>query len=855
MDYQIYDPEITISTIIDPYDDPAGLLYVSNSSLAYFGGRYWAVMDGNTSAYVEGAAGQYIWMTTSTDLVEWTEAFQPFRDSDHCTNPIASSDQEWQPNLVVVGDELWCTWVGADAYVSKLASPQGKWTTYRFEFDEDQQVTMSSTITGAAGGGRSTRVTIGDVDDYLPFSAANPIILSTGRVCCPFTLYSATAVSEDTELTDNFLISLKFNALLTTTDGEEWSLVVIDTAAFGDFCAWEPFVVENPAGHVRVFSRSLNTLADDKDFLLVAVSSDGGQTFTASTSTGLLVPSSRGFARQVAPKRWVMTHVDHPQNSARGARLSDGRVNGALFMSRRGVDDFVPGVNFSGADRCMNYPQFIVSPDGDLLINYTSGTGGLSTRRSLELVTVPLPDDTAAYVHPRSVNEYNPPGANDPVLNDDTPPFYEFAGYDQALSVDTLTASTGVTYVAWIKDSGGSIIIDTRTGGGGYDPEAFGQVLHRGGLAINALNFLHGETLIAGPMFLAAVVDNTAQTVTAYAGTGSTSFTSTTGHYRSAAFSGQPSNGHTLSVDGTTYTFRTSASLANDVQIGATTADTIANLITALDGNAVLGVSPGSDIRVIMARDDRGTFTVTSGSAAITVESGIPLDGGTVSVGFKNTDVTTGLTPLSGKLYDARIYDSALTTANITNLHNTLASSLGYPNVTGTSTAPGGDPAFRYTPADPDDVVWPILNGDPAYCEIVSDSLLRIHGEGSASVELPFGANQLVIRYKLGAEPVDTDKYVIATFGNANGWARLYIDADNPTSLYCNGREVTSVTDPTGWNTLTLIVSTNKITIGDFEQVFAGSPRCYLGQAFPENLLDVDCHIDYDVSKMSVARA
>ena len=45
-------------------------------------------------------------------------------------------------------------------------------------------------------------------------------------------------------------------------------------------------------------------------------------------------------------------------------------------------------------------------------------------------------------------------------------------------------------------------------------------------------------------------------------------------------------------------------------------------------------------------------------------------------------------------------------------------------------------------------------------CEIVNDSLLRIHGEG----ELPHGVNELTIRYKLGDVPVSDDKYVIASF-------------------------------------------------------------------------------------------
>lgn len=852
MRYRIYEPEIEISSIIDPYDNPAGLTYVSNSSLVFWKNRYWAIMDGSTTGYSEGAADQRIWLTSSEDGVEWAEAVQPFRDSDYCTNPLANSDQEWQPSLVAVGDELWACWTGADAYISKLSDPDGKWTNYRFEFTPDRGIVLSDTITGAAGDGLTTKVTIGEVDDYLPFAAANPIILANGRVCCPLTLYSLSVGSEDTELTDSFLIALKHNALFTTTDGEDWSMVIIDTAAFGDFCAWEPFVVQDGGGYVRVLSRSLNTLADDEDFLLVAVSADGGETFTPSTSTGLLVPSSRGFANRVSPTRWVMTHVDHPQNSARGSGLSQGRANGALFMSRRGVDDFTPGVNWSGDDRFTNYPQFLVD-DGNLLINYTSGPGGLSTRRSLKLVTVPLPDDTYAWVHPRSVNQYNPPGANDPVLVEDSPPYYAFAGYDQALSVDTLTASSGVTYAAWIKDSGGTIIADTRTGGGGYDPEAFGQVFNRNGLAINAHNFLHGATLISGAMFVAAVVNNSTQTVTSYAATGTGSFTSTVGHYRSVLFSTNPSDGHTLTVNSVVYTFRTSPSLTDDVAIGVDASATITNLIAALAVNSVTGVTPSGG-RVIMARTDHATFAATSGSAAITVESGIPLDGGTVSIGFKNTNVSTGLTPLVGKVFDARVYESALSTANITWLHNNLASSFGYSSIAGTSTNPGAAD-FHYDPNNPDDEAWPILNGDPAHCEVISDDVLRIHGEGSASVELPYGATQLTLRYKLGDTPADTDKYTVATFGNANGAARLYIDADNPTKLYSEGREVATVTDPTEWNTITLVVSTNKITIGDFEQTFEGPPRCYLGCAFPENLLSVDKHIDFDASRMVCSRA
>jgi hypothetical protein len=147
MDYAIYAPTVTTVEAINPYTEPSGLTYVSNSSLAYYGGKYWAVMDGNVGGLEEGDAGQQIWLTTSTDGVTWTTAVQPFRDSTYCNNPLTGSAIEWQPNLVVVGAELWCTWSGSDAYISKLTTSTGKWTNYRFEFS-GTSVYMSSTITG-----------------------------------------------------------------------------------------------------------------------------------------------------------------------------------------------------------------------------------------------------------------------------------------------------------------------------------------------------------------------------------------------------------------------------------------------------------------------------------------------------------------------------------------------------------------------------------------------------------------------------------------------------------------------------------------------------------------------------------
>jgi len=860
--YRIYNPTVTSQVVVDPYADPAGLTYTSNPSIAYYGGKFWAIFDGSTIGLYENAPGQKIWLTTSTDGQTWSTAVQPFRDSAYCNNPVGGN-LDMQPNLVVVGSELWCLWNGVDPanpYISKLSSPTGKWQNYRFEFVGEQPY-MSSTISGAATAGRTLYPVFDGISDWLPFMSQNPIILSDGRVTCPFAMPSYSTPSSETTATSAFVRAVKHNGLLTTSDGTNWTMARIDTSAFGDFCAWEPFVVQNPAGHIYVYSRNLNTTSADEDYLLVAVSFDNGQSFRDSVSSKMLVPSTRGFARKISSSRWMMTHCDYPALSGRTANSStpfSRRANGALFTSLRGSNDFIPGTNFSGDDRSVNYPQFIVGPDDKLHIVYTSGVAvGLSNRRQLKHVTVDdLPSDGYGYVYPRSVNTYNPTTVERPVLKSGTPDYLYFNGRSRVESTTSLAASSGVTYTAWVSNEDGATIMDSRQ----FSDTAPGHIFYWAGFAISGINFFPTDWVLRQainddprPAFFAATVSNTG-TVNLWYGQGGATLNQATGYFKSILFSGQPADGDTLTVAAVTYTFRTTASLAADIAIGSVVSITASNTAAKLRAAELGSVTPSAN-RVFIANADFSVISVSSGSSEVTVESTVPVAGGQVL--FGTPIAGSSAAPLAGRMYDARAYDSALTAANITNLYNAKASTFGYSTISGTSTAPAS-PLIHLDALSPNLTEFPDLDGaeDPVsgYCEVVSSNLLRIYGEGSASVELPHGVNELVIRYKIGATPTGTDKYTIATFGTVGLKARLYIDSDNPTSLYCNGRLVSSVANPTSYNTLTVIISTNKITIGSFEQAFVGKPRCFLGNAFPEDLLSPLKYADYDVSAMSAFR-
>lgn len=123
-------------------------------------------------------------------------------------------------------------------------------------------------------------------------------------------------------------------------------------------------------------------------------------------------------------------------------------------------------------------------------------------------------------------------------------------------------------------------------------------------------------------------------------------------------FANQPSADDTVTVGSQTYTFKAALSAADQVLIGATTADTVDNLIAAINGAAGEGTTYGTDtaentsavarentstVIGLVAREEgtAGNSVALAKSATNITVSGATLAGGLEEVGIKPIGITT----------------------------------------------------------------------------------------------------------------------------------------------------------------------------------------------------------------------
>lgn len=181
-------------------------------------------------------------------------------------------------------------------------------------------------------------------------------------------------------------------------------------------------------------------------------------------------------------------------------------------------------------------------------------------------------------------------------------------------------------------------------------------------------------------------------------------------------FTGQPANTQTVTVGATVYTFNTVLGAANSILIGATTADSMQNLVDAinlgpgigtrygtgttvnLSATAAIGPSAGSDITMsaILAGTAGNSIVSTETVANASFLSGATFAGGSNIPGFSEYTVSP-LPPTATGLRALFLIDRSFIDADSATLRKSL-------NVSG-SVAAGADNALTTSPAYRMDVI------------------------------------------------------------------------------------------------------------------------------------------------------
>ncbi|MEW6356306.1 MAG: exo-alpha-sialidase [Planctomycetota bacterium] len=438
--YEVYQPRIERHFVIK--GGAHDLKYNHCSSIAWFKDRWFCVWNGNYPP-VEGAPGQLVYMSTSPDGKTWSPPEPAFSDERHSTNPIpCPKGTQWQPNLIVVGNELWAVWCQNSkdehngCYVSRLDRPDGRWTNRLLKWNGDTQPEVD---------GKRWRV----------FPTQNPVQLRSGRILAPVTLIGPKAADAPLDMKSWWGTEKRDSVLYSDDTGAAWHVSAGAIQPGRSWAQWEPTVWEPSDGTVMMFSRN-NDFRDPAsggmrpaEAMQWSLSKDGGATWTPHQPVPIETVCSRMHVLPAGGNRWMMAHCDWPASA-----FSQDRYNAALFFTRGAGIDFVAGPGFSGMEHVVAYPQMCVK-DNTALISHTQAV----PIRSIKVVHVsPLPDPERYYLFPRS----NRPPSPMPQKAEDA---WRFDGGQWITGRKELAVgANGFSAGAWVRPSGGGTLLDTRPG-------------------------------------------------------------------------------------------------------------------------------------------------------------------------------------------------------------------------------------------------------------------------------------------------------------------------------------------------------------------------------------------------------
>ncbi len=441
--YRFYEPSIEKHYL---HRDTPGATYLFGHmvSIEHFDGRFHAVWNNHHGGHAQRYYSdqgvpmpfQRLLWQTSQDCRTWSP---PIRITEEATEtPLDVWDEphtHWQPNLLNYKDQqLWCIWcIGEGAYFPIEADRQA-----RRRVPTVAGTYLSTLATGAAAkwshrrifadvnvsvpGTRAGKEADGDTTGYL-FPSQNPTILSSGRVLQP-----VTCIVGDEYRLGSVNSRAYFSAVIYTDDGgQTWQLSNMVSNPDNALAHWEPHVLEQADGRLRMYirdsaaSRGIHE-APDVAYRMTLSS----PLFLTTTGTGIAkgepvvfepdaqrvwmeVEGSRMHRLRLPGGRYCMIHHDVWNGSGKGVRS-----NLALFFSRSDNNDYVAGPGIVGRLRPAHYAQAIAH-DGKLYVGYTLWNDSIRTggdtaaceERGIALSIIdPLPDVEAHYVWPRDKDTF-----------------------------------------------------------------------------------------------------------------------------------------------------------------------------------------------------------------------------------------------------------------------------------------------------------------------------------------------------------------------------------------------------------------------------------------------------------------
>ena len=442
-DYALYQPTIERVTVLDA--SKAALRYNHDSSIAWFGDRWFCVWNGN-SVPQEGAPGQLNYVSTSKDVLNWSSPQPAFSDATLTTNPVSClQGSQWQPNLLVTDNSLWCLWSqwsddgNEGCYFSVLETPDGRWTNRLLTWD-----------------GRVHPVI--DGKPYRVFPTQNPLRLSSGRVLAPVTLIGPTSDSAPASKSDWYGREKRNSVIYTDDGGKSWQVSPGTILPGLDWRQWEPTVFEQPDGSVMMFARNNQvpefegSSAAPAETLTWSISHDGGSTWSPHEYVPLQTVVSRMHVlRQEGSDRYFMIHNDW----LAGRHYNANRRNLALYVNRGGGIDFVAGIGLTDRVPEVCYPQMFQHGDS-LAIAFSKGP---VAERSIDVVKIsPVPAPDTLYIYPRS-NLPTPPRLT--AIDDET--FGLSGGAALKYRTAPSVSPEGFSFSAWVKPQVGGVLFDNRS--------------------------------------------------------------------------------------------------------------------------------------------------------------------------------------------------------------------------------------------------------------------------------------------------------------------------------------------------------------------------------------------------------